>query len=179
MAKNTKIETEWLQHDFFSPVVEVGRRRPRSVMESAQRLKDLSRPEMVRIAPEKHAWLPAEHCKEPPEFCLAKWVKSKQDNLYRLIPMSGNWVRMNSDVAALLGWNLGDRKSRYDTLKRLGNAGFIEFVHVAPGVHLLELRSWFRHLADCQECPEMWDKTGDDVQVYKESNGLGGWKSKV
>ena len=169
---------EFVQADFFSPVEEIIKMRPRSVMESAQRLKDLSRPEMVRVAPEKYAWLPAEHCNKVPEYCLARWVKCSVDGLYRLIPASGSWVRMNSKVADLLGWK-GESRNRYDTMKRLGNAGFIEFVHAAPGVHFLELRSWFRHLADCQENPDMWDKESDDLKVYQEANGLGGWKSRV
>lgn len=178
MADNTKKEALWAQHDFFSPAVEILRPRAKSVVESAKRLKELSRPDMVRFAPEKYAWIPAEHCNKVPEYCLAKWVKSSADGLYRLIPVSGSWVRMNSKVADLLGWK-GESRNRYDTMKRLGNAGFIEFVHAAPGVHFLELRSWFRHLADCQENPEMWEKGSDDLKMYQEANGLGGWKNRV
>lgn len=178
MADTDNKRAGFVQADFFSPVEEVVRPRSGSAMESAERLKGLSRPEMVRVAPEKYAWIPAEHCEKVPEYCLARWVKSASDGLYRLIPVSGIWVRMNSKVADLLGWK-GESRNRYDTMKRLGNAGFIEFVHAAPGVHFLELRSWFRHLADCQENPDMWDKEGDDLRVYQEANGLGGWKNKV
>lgn len=167
---------DFVQTEFFSPSAEAGHVPPRSVAESVERLKQMSRPEMVRVAPEKYAWVTAEHCTEVPEYCLARWVKSSEDSLYRLLPVSGAWVRMTSRVADLLGWNEVDRKSRYDTLKRLGNAGFIEFVHAAPGLHFLELRSWFRHLADCQENPDIWEKGSDDLKVYQEANGLGGWK---
>jgi hypothetical protein len=175
-GKTVDLVHDFVQRDFFSPAEEIVRPRTRSMGESAERLKALSRPDMIRVAPEKYAWIPAAHCGEIPEYCLAKWVKCPADSLWRLIPVSGSWVRMTAKVAALLGWDGIGRKARYDTLKRLGNAGFIEFVHAAPGVHFLELRSWFRHLSDCQENPDMWEKGSDDLKTYQEANGLGGWK---
>lgn len=171
-------EVEFRQSDFFSPVEEVIR-PARSVMQSVERLKKLSKPEMVRVAPERYAWIPAAHCERTPEYCLARWVKCPSDGYHRLIPVSGDWVRMTANVAELLGWGGIGKKGRYDTLKRLGYAGFIEFVHAAPGVHFLELRSWFRHLADCQENPEMWESGSDDLETYRKANGLGGWRDKI
>ena len=65
---------------------------------------------------------------------------------------------------------------RYDTILRLGRAGFVDTVRVAPHVWMLDLDSWFRHLADCMDRPEMWDEGSGDLRRYLLANGLGGWK---
>ena len=178
MAVGSKVDVKVVQPDMFGGADEVIRPRVKSVVDSVARLMELSRSDMVRVSPERYAYIPAAHCKTVPEFCLARWVKDRAGE-YNLLPMSGNWVRMTSKVAALMGWREVDRSCSYETLKRLGVAGFIEFVHVAPGTHLIEIGSWFRHLAECQDNPEMWERGSSDRETYAEANGLGGWKSKI
>jgi len=168
-----QINSDLTQHDLFWSEPETIRPR----QSTDERLKDLSRPDMVRVAPERYAWIPATHITEPPKFCLGRWIKKGPE--FRLIPAGGKWIRMTAEVAAELGWRGVDRKSSYDTLKRLAAAGFIDFVHVAPGTHLLDLESWFRHLGDCMSNPDKWDKGSEDLETYQESNGLGGWKTKI
>lgn len=146
--------------------------------ELAQRMRELSRPDMVRIAPNKHAWVPAAHVKEPPRFCLCRWSKSSEGN-FSPIPVAGRWVRITEELVASLGFQDGRRRRRWETLMRLGRAGYIDILHLSPGCWMLDLDSWFRHLAACADDPDMWDEGSEDRDNYLHVNGLGGWKKKL
>ena len=52
-------------------------------------------------------------------------------------------------------------------------------VRVAPNTILLDLDSWYRHLADCMDNPDRWNEGGEDRETYLQANGLGGWKRFV
>jgi hypothetical protein len=129
---------------------------------------------MVRVAPDKHAWCPAPGEKMP-EYVICRWSKSA-DGLCRPIPVPMNMARVTADLLVLLGFGGTHRKQTFHTLRRLATAGFVEMVHVSPGVWMLDLDSWFRHVAECVDNPDRWEEGGEDLRSYKFANGLGGWK---
>ena len=91
---------------------------------------------------------------------------------------------LRAGAAALLGFPAragedGNERCRYDTILRLGRAGFVDVVRVAPNTILLDLDSWYRHLADCMDNPDRWNEGGEDRETYLQANGLGGWKRFV
>lgn len=133
---------------------------------------------MVRVAPGRHAWVPRDAAKPPDGYALCRWSK-QEDGTYAPVPVAGRYVRLNSQVAATLGF-VGDGtsdKNRYDTILRLGRAGFVDLVRVAPNTILLDLDSWYRHLADCMDNPDMWDDGSEERETYLRENDLGGWKN--
>ena len=137
-------------------------------------------PTMVRVAPGRHAWIPRDKATPPDGYALCRWSR-QADGTYAPVPVAGRYVRLNSQVAASLGFvsdGTSDR-NRYDTILRLGRAGFIDLVRVAPNTILLDLDSWYRHLADCMDNPEMWDEGSEDLKIYLKANDLGGWKRNV
>lgn len=167
---------ELMEHDLFgAPPKPYARRGADGAL--GKRMRELSRPDMVRVAPDRQAWIPAEHVNEPPEFCLCRWTRTSQGN-FAPIPVAGRWVRLTEALAASLGFTDGKRRRRYETLMRLGRAGFIDLLHLSPGCWMLDLDSWFRHLAECAENPEMWEEGSEERQTYLHLNGLGGWKRK-
>ena len=134
-------------------------------------------PDMVRVAPGRHAWVPKDAATPPDGFALCRWAK-QPDGTYAPVPVAGRYVRLTSQVAATLGF-IGDGtsdKNRYDTILRLGRAGFVDLVRVAPNTILLDLDSWYRHLADCMDNPEMWDDGSEELETYLKANCLGRWK---
>ncbi len=143
----------------------------------ADRLRDLSRPDMVRIAPDRHAWVPADATRGAPQFVLCRWTRC-DEGAYRPVPVAGRMVRVTAELMACVGFTDGSRRKRYETLMRLGRAGFIDLVHASPGVWMLDLDSWFRHLAECAEDPDKWSENSDDLETYLHANALGGWKAK-
>ena len=165
--------TELMQHDLFGAAPTPYRRRAPD--ELGKRMRELARPDMVRVAPDRHAWVPAAHVKEPPGFVLCRWSRTAQGN-YAPIPVAGRWVRLTEELVASLGFTDGRRRRRYETLMRLGRAGFVDLVHLSPGCWMLDLDSWFRHLAECADNAEMWEDGSEDRETYLHLNGLGGWK---
>ncbi len=140
-------------------------------------LSTLPSPTMVRVAPGRHAWVPRDAATPPDGYALCRWAK-QEDGTFAPVPVAGRYVRLNSQVAATLGF-IGDGtsdKNRYDTILRLGRAGFIDLVRVATNTILLDLDSWYRHLSDCMDNPEMWDEGSEDLETYLKANDLGGWK---
>ena len=134
-------------------------------------------PNMVRVAPGRHAWVPKDAATPPDGYALCRWSK-QPDGTFAPVPVAGRYVRLNAQVAATLGF-VGDGtsdKNRYDTILRLGRAGFVDLVRVAPNTILLDLDSWYRHLADCMDNPEMWDEGSEERDTYLKANDLGGWK---
>ena len=121
----------------------------------AEALEAAARPDMVRVAPGKHAWV-----KQP-------------DGTYHPVPFPHRLVRMTPETTAMLGFVSGNRSVRYDTLLRLARAGFVECVRVSPNCWLIDLDSWFAHLAACLDDPEMWEPGGEAREQYNKANGLG------
>lgn len=165
--------TQWVEDDLFGAAPEPCVRR--SPGDLGKRMRDLAKPDMVRVAPDRHAWVPAGNVPEPPGYVFCRWCKTAQGN-YAPIPVAGRWVRLSEDLVAGMGFIDGRKRRRYETLKRLGRAGFIDIVHLSPGCWMLDLDSWFRHLAECADNAEMWDEGSEDRESYLHANGLGGWK---
>jgi len=140
-------------------------------------------PDMVRVAPGKHAWVPRSAATPPDEYVLCRWSK-QADGTFAPVPVAGRYARLDSKLATLLGFperrgKNDQERCRYDTILRLGRAGFVDTVRVAPNTWLLDLDSWYRHLADCMDNPDMWSEGSEDLETYLKANDLGGWKRFV
>ena len=140
-------------------------------------------PDMVRVAPGRHAWVPKRAATPPPEYVVCRWSK-QADGTWAPVPVAGRYVRLDSSTATLLGFPAragsdSRERCRYDTILRLGRAGFVDLVRVAPNTILLDLDSWYRHLADCMDDPDRWEDGRDDRKTYLKANGLGGWRQFV
>ena len=141
-------------------------------------------PGMVRVAPGRHAWVPKDAATPPDAYVMCRWSK-QADGTFAPVPVAGRYVRLDSRTATLLGFPArmpakagrpDMERCRYDTILRLGRAGFVDVVRVAPNTILLDLDSWYRHLADCMDDPDRWDEGSEDRETYLKANGLGGWK---
>lgn len=137
-------------------------------------------PAMVRVAPGQHAWIPRSAATPPDRYVMCRWSR-QPDGTYAPVPVAGRYVRLDSKTASLLGFPMragddGGERCRYDTILRLGRAGFVDVVRVAPNTILLDLDSWYRHLAGCMDDPERWEDGKEDRETYLKANGLGGWK---
>ena len=137
-------------------------------------------PGMVRVAPGRHSWVPKSAATPPEEYVMCRWSK-QADGTFAPVPVAGRYVRLDGRTATLLGFPAraggdGDIRCRYDTIRRLGRAGFGDVVRVAPNTILLDLDSWYRHLADCMDDPDRWEDGSEDRETYLKANGLGGWK---
>lgn len=140
-------------------------------------------PDMVRVAPGRHAWVPKRAATPPPEYVVCRWSK-QADGTWAPVPVAGRYVRLDSSTATLLGFPAragsdARERCRYDTILRLGRAGFVDLVRVAPNTILLDLDSWYRHLADCMDDPDRWEDGREDRKTYLKANGLGGWRQFV
>ena len=139
----------------------------------AEAAREAARPDMVRVAPGRHAWMPADRAQNAvSRHVLCRWSK-QPDGTYAPVPLPCRLVRMTPETTAMLGFVSGNRTVRADTLLRLAAAGFIECVRVSPHCWMLDLDSWFRHLADCLDDPEYWDEGGEARRRYNLANGLG------
>ena len=144
-------------------------------------------PTMVRVAPGRHAWVPKDAATPPDAYVMCRWSK-QADGTFAPVPVAGRYVRLDSRTATLLGFPARKpaeagrsdmERCRYDTILRLGRAGFVDVVRVAPNTALLDLDSWYRHLADCMDDPDRWEEGSEDRETYLKANGLGGWKRFV
>ena len=84
-------------------------------------------PNMVRVAPGRHAWVPKDAATPPDEYVMCRWSK-QPDGTYAPVPVAGRYVRLDSRTATLLGFPAragkdGNKRCRYDTILRLGRAG--------------------------------------------------------
>lgn len=127
--------------------------------------------DMVRVAPGVHGWMPAPG-REVPAYVLCRWARATE-GCWRPVPVGGRYARVGRELLALLGFNTGRDSSRYETLYRLGRAGFVDMVKVSPGCWLLDLDSWFRHLSACMDDPDMWEEGSEARTRYEFANGLG------
>lgn len=153
----------------------------------AEAVREALRPDMVRVAPGRHAWVPAPHMAgRVPGCVLCRWERIPEAGRdgpaprdppapagWRPVPIGGRFSRVRSELVSLLGFNTGADAQKYETLLRLARAGFIDMVKVSPGCWLLDVDSWHRHLLRCMENPEMWDEGSKDLKEYRFKNGLG------
>jgi hypothetical protein len=124
-----------------------------------ERLKDATKPLLIQVAPGRFA--PAKRAGKNPHMTLCFW-RDNGDGTLSPIPVTQRLVRLDGEVASLLGF-----AGQYNTLRRLGEAGFVEIVKAAPGLTLLNVDSWFNHLRRCAENPDFWDRGRKNYQAYK------------
>ena len=171
-----------IQHDLFgaAPVILEPKNR-KTAEEAAERFRELSRPDMVKVTPATPNAPPA-YVPRPgrsvPNLMLGKWA-SDGAGKYHLVPVAGRWVRLTSELCSELGFRNTSSERKYTTLRRLAEAGYVELVKISPCCILIDLDSWWRHVADCMENPDMWEEGSDERNNYLKANGLGGWKQKV
>lgn len=127
-------------------------------MAITDRLRQATKPVMVKVAPGRYA--PAIPGKAP-DMMLC-YLHDNGDGTMTPEPINQRLVRLDSTLARMLGF-----AGQYSTLRRLGEAGFIEIVKAAPGFTLINLDSWFNHLRRCAEDPEFWDKSRKNYLLYK------------
>jgi hypothetical protein len=126
-----------------------------------KRLKRATQPEMVEVGPGVYA--PRNPDRKVADTTLARWEQT--DRGWRAIPICERLVRLDPKLAALMGFD----GRNYNTLRRLGRAGFIEIIVIAPHTTLINLDSWFNHLRRCAENPEYWEKGGPAYRAYQEA----------
>lgn len=124
------------------------------------RLREATRPVMSQVAPGLFAPYRATG-KHVPENCLCFW-SDKGDGTYFLMPHNQRLVRLDAELAELLGF-----RGQYQTIRRLGEAGFIEVIQIAPHTYFINLDSWFNHLRRCAEDPEFWEKSKKNLKAYR------------
>lgn len=127
------------------------------------RLREATRPTMAQVSPGKFA--PWKAKGKVQEYCLCMW-HDNGDGTYSPIPINQRLIRLDGDLARLLGF-----PGQYATLRRLGVAGFIEIMPVAPHCNFINLDSWFNHLRRCAETPEMWAEGSKWIKAYRSAIG--------
>lgn len=114
-----------------------------------KRLRDLQKMNLVQVAPGvwRHTGTgPA------PDMVICRVIPN-EDGTMRLVPAYEQWMRLCHRTVSMLGM-----EGQYHTLRRLGRAGFIEIVNPAPNFSMLNLSSWWGHLARVAEDSEFWSK---------------------
>lgn len=127
------------------------------------RLKEATRPTMVQVAPGKYA--PWKAKGKIQEYVLCMW-HDNGDGTWNPIPVNQRLLRLDRDLAKMLGFS-----GQYQTLRRLGTAGIIELIPVAPHCCFLNLDSWFNHVRRCAENPEIWEKGSKWLKAYRSAIG--------
>lgn len=136
-------------------------------------LRDAARADMVRVAPGRHAWIPAPWAQERvAKYVMCRWAR-QADGSYAPVPLPYRMVRMTPETTAMLGFVSGNRTVRADTLMRLAVAGFVDCIRISPHCWMLDLDSWFAHLTACMDDPEFWENEGEARRRYNLANGLG------
>lgn len=116
--------------------------------ELPKRLVNATRPAMAEVAPGRYV---PEIGAEAPEMTVCTWDR-QPDGSYLPRPDLTRLVRLTGRLIRSLGF-----QERGDTIFRLGRAGFIEVVKIAPHTWMLNIDSWFNHVRRCAEDPEFWD----------------------
>lgn len=124
-----------------------------------KRLLAATRPAMIQVAPGKYA--PFRKGANPPAVSLCTWAQN-DDGTFSPLPFTERLVRLDTQVAAQLGFEGHQR----NTLRRLGEAGFIDLIKITPGCTLLNLDSYYNHLRRCAENPDFWNRDGKNFRVY-------------
>jgi hypothetical protein len=100
----------------------------------------------IEIAPDvKIAPLPKE---EIPEFAIAR-LQPVGDGTYRPILMTMEVSVPLTKAVKLLG-------VKYHIIRRLMRGGFIRSSQLSPGLHHIDLPSWFEHMAAIRNDPDFW-----------------------
>jgi hypothetical protein len=116
---------------------------------AVERLAVAQKGGLVEVSPGR--WVPVTVACVP-EIVLARMEAVGRDGAYRCVPLTEQWRKLDQPTVNALGLN-----GQWHTLTRLAAAGFIEIVHVSPGVSLLNLASWWGHLKRVAEDPWFWE----------------------
>jgi hypothetical protein len=127
---------------------------------NVDQLRKLTKPVMVQIAPGQ--WAPVKGARAP-DMSIVYWVQNP-DGTFTPSPVTGRFVRVTGKLVRQLGF-----AGKYNTLYRLGRAGFIEMIKIAPSTIWLNLDSFYNHLRRCAENPFLWDRDGAAVKEYRRS----------
>ena len=127
----------------------------------SESLRRATRPAMTLVAP--GVYKPFDGSQPVPEVTVSAWVQNA-DGTYRAIPLCERVVRLTARISGLLGFG-----RRYDTLLRLGRAGFVEIIPGTPRVHFINLTSWYNHLRRCAEDPRFWEAGRGNLEAYLEA----------
>jgi hypothetical protein len=128
------------------------------------RLRAATRPAMVQVAPGKYLRSPNTGAEQQADgVTLARW-SANGDGTYSPLPYTEPMVRVDARLIHLLGF-----RGQWHTLARLARAGFIEMIRIAPGTTMLNLNSYFNHLARCAEDAEFWDKGKGNFEEYRKA----------
>ena len=115
---------------------------------------------MVEVAPGLYA--PADPQVPVGDYTVARWQKTGE-GLWKAVPFKEPLMRLDKDMAALLGFP----GKQWQTLRRLGRAGFVEIIQAGPHTMLINIDSWFNHLCRCAEDPEFWARENKNLKAYK------------
>lgn len=164
----TRLETEktrfgcLMEHDLFGEV-------PPKPFSGVAQTVDFPEPDqkltskMVQVAPGR--WTAGGG--EDPEHILAEVFRHPDGTLGFRPSGYGRLVKLDGITGQLLGF-----AGQLATVRRLARAGFIRFYQPSPGVHLLDLDSWFAHLDATEDDPDFWDPEGPNLRRYLLANGL-------
>jgi len=127
------------------------------------RLRELSKPVMVQVAPGK--WAPRSG-RIAPDFTIAQW-RPNGDGTFTPVPSEEHMVRLTRKlVSKLVGESI-----QMTTFYRLARAGYIEIIQPVPQLRLLNLDSWYNHLRRCAENPEIWESGSKWRKAYQQAQG--------
>lgn len=171
-----------IQKDLFGgPEVVFTPTSRKTAEEAAAKFRELAKPDMIKVTPST-VNAPAVYVPKPggrvPDLVLAKWVNNGEGK-YHLVPVGGRMARLSKELCAELGFRDMNHNRKYETMMRLHRAGYVELVKISPCCWMIDLDSWWRHLADCMDNPEMWDEGSEERDNYLKANGLGGWKKSI
>jgi hypothetical protein len=127
-----------------------------------QRLQEAARPDMVQVAPGRWAPRPG---RKAPDMTLATWQQNA-DGTYTPTPMTERMVKLTRKLTTLLGF-----PGQFETIRRLGRAGYVECIKLTPHIYMLNLDSWFGHMRRCAEDPDFWDADGKNLRAYRQAQG--------
>lgn len=63
----------------------------------------------------------------------------------------------------------GFGENKWETMRRLWEAGLIRLSLISPKLALLDLDSWKAHLRRCEEDPWLWDREGPVLKAYRRT----------
>jgi hypothetical protein len=148
-----------MQHGLFADITEVPFGGPAEIP-----VREAPDGSLTQVAPGKWA---ASAKGEDPEHIIAEVFRHADGTLGFRPSGYGRMAKICSATGALLGF-----QGQLETIRRLGRAGFVRLCHPSPSVYLLDLDSWFAHLDQTEEDPDLWDAGGANLRRYLMANGL-------
>lgn len=133
-----------------------------SAATSAKMLREATAPQMVEVSPCR--WIPRDGAAMP-DVVLCRMVRGA-DGAYVPKPFAEKLVKVDAGLLKMLGLS-------YPTMRRLGFAGFIEVIKPSPSRMLINLDSYYNHLARVAEDPEFWDRP-ENLKAYAQAREIYG-----